>query len=168
MPISFACPCGKDYTVADAFAGKRTKCAACAAPLTVPAPPAADAEAAAFALLADGPDPAASPAGRRAWEADPNAPLPPRPPVAVPKPAAKTDDMKKAMKALAKEERASRLERGGGITVTSGVVFGLLTMLGAAAWFGLGYAAGRIYVYAPILFVIGLVRTVSALAGHEE
>jgi hypothetical protein len=38
MPITFACACGKSYTVADALAGKRTQCPVCQAPLTVPAP----------------------------------------------------------------------------------------------------------------------------------
>src|SRR5947209_2490542 len=38
MPITFACDCGQQFTVADGFAGKRTRCPKCTAPLTVPAP----------------------------------------------------------------------------------------------------------------------------------
>jgi hypothetical protein len=38
MPISFDCPCGKNFTVGDEYAGKRTKCPACGAPLVVPTP----------------------------------------------------------------------------------------------------------------------------------
>jgi hypothetical protein len=38
MPITFACPCGKSFTVADALAGKRTRCPACKSLLTVPEP----------------------------------------------------------------------------------------------------------------------------------
>lgn len=38
MPITFACTCGKSFTVADALAGKRTRCPACNSSLTVPVP----------------------------------------------------------------------------------------------------------------------------------
>lgn len=37
MPITFACKCGKRFTVADSLAGKKTKCPECAAAITVPA-----------------------------------------------------------------------------------------------------------------------------------
>ncbi|QEL14588.1 hypothetical protein [Limnoglobus roseus] len=39
MPIEFACPCGKSYSVDESLAGKRTKCPACKAALVVPTPP---------------------------------------------------------------------------------------------------------------------------------
>jgi hypothetical protein len=38
MPIEFACPCGKAYKVADAHAGKRSKCTSCGLPVVVPSP----------------------------------------------------------------------------------------------------------------------------------
>ncbi len=38
MPIEFACPCGKAFKVADAYAGKRSKCTACGLPVVVPSP----------------------------------------------------------------------------------------------------------------------------------
>src|SRR3954447_11145896 len=38
MPISFACPCGQRFTMADALAGKRSKCPVCKAAVTVPVP----------------------------------------------------------------------------------------------------------------------------------
>lgn len=38
MPIEFACPCGKGFKVADAYAGKRSKCTACGLPVVVPSP----------------------------------------------------------------------------------------------------------------------------------
>lgn len=40
MAITFACGCGKSFSVADELAGKRVKCTACAAVLVVPAAPA--------------------------------------------------------------------------------------------------------------------------------
>src|SRR5687768_15249570 len=57
MSITFGCECGKPFTVADGYAGKRTKCPACGRPLTVPTPAdpeGASAEDEAFRLLADG------------------------------------------------------------------------------------------------------------------
>lgn len=36
MPIEFRCPCTKKFRVADAMAGKRTKCLSCGQSLTVP------------------------------------------------------------------------------------------------------------------------------------
>jgi hypothetical protein len=38
MPITFNCPCGKTLRVPDEHAGRRAKCPACAAVVTVPAP----------------------------------------------------------------------------------------------------------------------------------
>jgi hypothetical protein len=42
-------------------------------------------------------------------------------------------------------------------SINSGMIGGLLMMIIAAVWFGVGYAAGRIFFYPPILFVVGLV-----------
>lgn len=39
MAIQFRCGCGKSYAVAESFAGKRVKCKACSAVLTVPVVP---------------------------------------------------------------------------------------------------------------------------------
>ena len=44
MAIQFQCGCGKSYTVAESFAGKRVKCKACAAVVVVPAQLAAAAD----------------------------------------------------------------------------------------------------------------------------
>lgn len=42
MPITFSCTCGKTLRVPDASAGKRAKCPACAAVVSIPAAPASD------------------------------------------------------------------------------------------------------------------------------
>jgi hypothetical protein len=40
MPIPYSCPhCGKQFTVADQFAGQTGPCAACGQPITIPVPP---------------------------------------------------------------------------------------------------------------------------------
>ncbi|MDG1896849.1 MAG: hypothetical protein P8J37_18240 [Fuerstiella sp.] len=44
-----------------------------------------------------------------------------------------------------------------------GVITGLLTMAGAAAWFLVGLAGGVIFFYPPILFIIGMVTCIKGL-----
>src|SRR3954453_13321013 len=39
MPIAYSCPhCGKQYSVADQYAGQTGPCAACGKPITIPLP----------------------------------------------------------------------------------------------------------------------------------
>ncbi|VTR92193.1 unnamed protein product [Gemmata massiliana] len=62
MPIAFDCACGRHFSVGDAFAGKRTKCPSCNAPLTVPVPETtppepSHAEDEAYRALLESPDP---------------------------------------------------------------------------------------------------------------
>jgi hypothetical protein len=40
-------------------------------------------------------------------------------------------------------------------------------MLGAVVWFALGYAAGRIYVYPPVLFVLGIGAVINGFRGTD-
>jgi hypothetical protein len=94
MPITFDCDCGKQFTVADEFAGKRTKCPACKSALTVPettpTPPAAEEEALsdedkAFRALAEAPDPEPTAAPARASYAPSSFErAPPKPPQSAP------------------------------------------------------------------------------------
>ena len=44
-----------------------------------------------------------------------------------------------------------------------GVITGILTMIGAAAWFFIGLAGGVIFFYPPVLFIIGVVTCVKGL-----
>src|SRR5690242_4808931 len=40
MPIPYSCPhCGKQFSVAEQFAGQTGPCAACGQPITIPLPP---------------------------------------------------------------------------------------------------------------------------------
>jgi hypothetical protein len=52
-------------------------------------------------------------------------------------------------------------------SVNSGVVGGLLMLIIAAIWFGVGYSAGRIFFYPPILAIIGLVSIVKGLLDRD-
>jgi hypothetical protein len=42
---------------------------------------------------------------------------------------------------------------------------GLLMMIGAVVWFVLGWMAGRIFFYPPILFIVGICSLVKGIAG---
>ena len=48
--------------------------------------------------------------------------------------------------------------------IRKGVLGGIIMMAIATIWFVLGYAAGRIFFYSPILFVIGLYAFIKGLA----
>ena len=60
MPITFNCACGKTLRVPDASAGRRAKCPACNAVVTIPAPePEPE-----FEIVEDTPTPAAASASK--------------------------------------------------------------------------------------------------------
>jgi hypothetical protein len=48
------------------------------------------------------------------------------------------------------------------------IATGLLMMLGAAAWFVAGLAADRIFIYPPILFIIGIGTVIKGFMGQSE
>jgi hypothetical protein len=171
MPISFACACGREFAVGVEYAGKRTKCPACGAGMTVPAPAAAPVppkaeseEDAAFRALIDAPDaePSAAPVRREEVSVGAGAARPPAAPTA-PIPAALRGP-KLAARSGKTKERSTRPA----IHISSGVLGGLASMLVAVVWFVLGLSAGIIYFYPPVLFLFGLVSVVRGLLGHSE
>lgn len=166
MPIAFACECGKSFSVGDEHAGKRTKCPKCGAALTVPTPgaPELSDEDKAFAALEDAPDDP-RPASRPASSYDPPA-APVRGPK-IPGAVAQDPPPPKRKRGPKYEAREGGREGYSGITISSTIIYGILMMIGAGVWFGLGYAAGRIYFYPPILFVFGLITTVRGFFGYE-
>lgn len=159
MPIEFACACGKAFKVADAYAGKRSKCTACGQPVVVPVPqpvPAddpTDEDAAARALL-DGDDPEPAPrtggyAGRA--ESPPPRPVSPPPPRPVPTSAASSYTPKSKIEqhpALrAKQDTPTRPKAspnwakvGGGIAMA---VVGVVVLVGALVALGAGVPVQR-------------------------
>lgn len=167
MPIAFACECGKSFSVGDEHAGKRTKCPKCGAALTVPAlaAPEMSDEDKAFAALEDAPD-EPRPAQRPAPSYDPPPPPPARGPK-IPGAVAEEPPPPKRKRGPKYETRDSERSGYSGITISPTIIYGILMMIGAAAWFGLGYSAGRIYFYPPILFVFGLITTVRGFFGYE-
>ena len=68
-----------------------------------------------------------------------------------------------------KSSGSARREHGrSGLSISRGVVTGALMMIGAVVWLVVGLFAGWIFFYPPILFVLGLIRFVTSLLGHEE
>jgi hypothetical protein len=173
MAISFECSCGKQFTVKEEFAGKRTKCPACGAALTVPAS-SSSAEDEAFRLLqasdeSDVSDEPSRPSRPdRGGEVQPGRPEPPPSsptPLTPPRSAPKPPPVKRGPSYQPREEA----DPGGfRISLSPAVAGGLASMAIAAMWFGLGLTADRIYIYPPILFVLGLVAVVKGVLGHPE
>lgn len=52
-------------------------------------------------------------------------------------------------------------------SVNSGMIGGLLMMIIAAVWFGVGYWGGRIFFHPPIQFIIGLFSLLEGLFSRE-
>src|SRR5262249_37356269 len=145
------------------LAGRKVRCPDCKQVLTVPRPQAEEEIEALDLLLADEP-PAARPArrpepddavfDRKQVRRPPPVPPPPvKEPFEPPRPRAR-------------ERKRKRPERsGGGIAVNAEIITGILMMVGAAVWFFLGLAAGFIYFYPPILFVLGIAAVVRGFTG---
>ena len=67
----------------------------------------------------------------------------------------------KAAANVAKRRQQERLEEQEASPGGSGsVAGGILMMVGAIIWFVVGYMAGYIYFYPPILFVLGLISMI--------
>ncbi|MEZ6137788.1 MAG: hypothetical protein R3C53_23115 [Pirellulaceae bacterium] len=79
------------------------------------------------------------------------------------KKAASNRYLAQAHEDLDKERRQSFDAGSGGGIMNSGVVGGLLAMIGAVVWFVAGLSFGVIFFYPPILFIIGFIGLVRGL-----
>lgn len=151
--------CFSNFGVPEKYAGKRVKCPQCGEPMTVEAP-----------ALEPPPRPKKKSApppedefgdssdegfldGVDLGEGDTIKP--------------KKSKTKKRSLALSRERSES------GSTSSSGsngglMLKGVLMMVGAVVWFVIGWQAGFIYFYPPILLVIGLVTFVKGMLGSDE
>jgi hypothetical protein len=175
MPIRVKCACGRSLVIKETLAGKRVKCPACAHVLTVPLPRIDDDEEALNVLLTE-----SSPAKREdRIEAPPPRPsleppsLPRRPPDEPPVPKkptwAKVKQPKRERRGEERREPPRRVvfEEGWFGSVSAGALGGILMMVIAVVWFVVGYAAGRIFFYPPVLFVVGFIAMVRGLSGND-
>ncbi|MFL5338725.1 MAG: hypothetical protein ACJ8F7_01045 [Gemmataceae bacterium] len=160
MPIPLSCSCGKNYRLKDELAGK---CVQCGRFHDLPAA-SSPAFVEDFEVVEDDPPESASPRAVRA-AADVRRAEPPR------RPLPRDDDDDRPVRHRRPRRRRSPRESSGGysgISISPGVIAGLLMVLGAVVWFILGLFFGWIFFYPPILFILGLVRLIMSLMGREE
>ena len=181
MPITFDCACGKTLRVPDQHAGKRVRCPACTGVATVPEPEpmfevVEESNEPMFEVVEKAPPrarPVAKPTvsrdddddedDRRGYGTSKSSRDEDDADEERPKPKKKKPKWKK--RAAAQENQGRSLE---GRVVNGGVAGGLLAMLIAIVWFVVGLVAlDRIFIYPPILFVLGLVAFFKGLAGDE-
>jgi hypothetical protein len=165
MSISVVCEhCGWKADVKDASAGKKGKCPTCGEPVVVPlASEAADLEAAAAAALLQDDEGSAPPPPHSYGPPRMASPYSPnRSPDRAPTSPAKKFEYK------IKSRGDTKRREGNRSGVHPGIWIGLLMMAGAAIWFFVALAAGWIFFYPPILFVVGLVRFLYGLAGRDD
>ena len=159
MAIALTCDCGKNYRLRDGLAGKRVKCPNCGREHDLPAPE-VEADDNNYEVVKN--DRPAKPASQRFGQ----------PPLIFP--TREPDSTSKCFhdEAPARPKRKRRRSRSSssgysGISISPGVIGGILMMVGAVVWFVLGLFFGWVFFYPPILFVLGLIRLVASLMGHE-
>jgi hypothetical protein len=172
MAIRVVCECGRAVRVREELAGRKVRCPACGGSLPVPLPEggAGKDDEALDILLADAPAdrPAARPP-RGEDEAPPPDDAgairepPPRRPARRP---GFTAEEFAAHSRPRPRRRRSAGSGGFGFAINGEIIAGLLMMGGAALWFILGLAAGRIFIYPPILFVLGLLALFRGFKGE--
>jgi hypothetical protein len=170
MSISVTCSCGRALRAKDEAAGKRVRCPGCGNAVEVPVPGAeVEQEALAGLMSSEGeydmappPPPPPSPSA--------SAPMmrPPPPPPVQPKNWGGADVASGGKHAKAARQPRVVFEQGWFGNINSGVLGGLLMIVIAAAWFGLGLMGGRIFFYPPVLAVIGLMSVFKGMAGGDD
>ncbi len=167
MPIPFACPCGRAFRVKDEYAGKKTKCPACAAVLTVPVPPPPTVdEDEAFRLLNEAPLPERT--ARPAWSppaeayADVSARVSSPAPPPAEEPAAPPRPKKKRKRPQRWQSDVPR------ISLSPAVLGGLAALVGGGVFIYLAVEAGRVPIRAVVLAGFGLLAVARGVLGAEE
>jgi hypothetical protein len=181
VPIPLSCLCGKTLRVKEELVGRKVRCPGCREILTVVSP-----EPELVAQAAPAGAPGAVQAGKpRAWDQPrPAAVPPPLPPARAyddedddrprRKKAAYRDDENDAddrdrprrKKAKPRRERSSAWA-GPSIVISPAILSGLFAMLVAVVWFVAGLACDRIFIYPPIMFVLGIASVFRGLRGEE-
>ncbi len=164
MPISVTCACGKSVRAKDELAGRKVRCPGCRGILTIPQPPPAADEEAVELFLAD--PPPTRPQPRRTPPPLASAVRAAALPAVIPVDEEPDDPPEPPQKRRSKS-RKRRSERSGfSVAVHPEIITGILMMVGAAVWFFLGLAANRIFIYPPILFVLGIAAVVRGFTGN--
>jgi hypothetical protein len=186
MPIAVTCECGRAMRVKDELAGRKVRCPACAAVLTVSQPDTPkDAEEEALRLLMEASDEPAAPAGpvtdapAAATDSISRPPKPGPPPRREPPPPEWTWK-KKDVPAPPKPARKSRGGSGGGlfnnVNPNYGVMWTGVLMIGGSLALGLvnlvifliGYIWPYLIAATVILFFAGLGTIFKGLMGRSD
>jgi hypothetical protein len=194
MPIKLDCPCGKQFRVRDEDAGKKVRCPACqvltripstavvpavpppvpvparAAPAPPPPPPPPASKRQTeddnpFAHLTDAPSP---PRGRGAQDYDEDHDHDDRRRERRGASGLEADDLLRKRNLEKRPGDGNSSDGSGFGGINAGVGGGILMMLIAVVWFVVGLAAGIIFFYPPILFILGLVAFFKGLAGGDK
>jgi hypothetical protein len=193
MPIQVACDCGKKLRVKDESAGKKIRCPGCQEILSVPAPDLVepDEDDVSAAVTSEPPKPA--PRSKRKSDPDDeeSTAVTANAPKTTPWDKKRTDDdeededepprsrkrrddeededdedrprRRKKKRRRDKEDAASSSQAGPYASIGGGV----LMMIGATVWCIAGLAFDRIFIYPPILFVIGIIAVVRGAMTRE-
>ncbi len=166
MAISFRCPCGQPLEVDEIYAGKQAQCPACNAVVAVPNPaqsPPAAPRVAKRATLVPPPPASLDPRSRRN-DADDETDRKFR--------RRHRDEDEEDEDEEEDEERPRRRRRIPERTHkfwNNSVRGGLIAMVIAVLWFGIGLYFDWIAFYPPILFIIGLIGFIRGIiSGRDE
>jgi len=171
MPSTLTCSCGRVLRVKDGLAGKKARCPACSAIIVIPVDEPANVdpvnvEDAASGLLLDD---SAEERGVRPISRDPEHDDPVDRPLYKPPAREGRPEVKRPR--LDRDRRPSgprvAFEPGWFGSSNAGMVGGVLMMVIAVVWFFVGLAAGWIFIYPPILFVVGIVAFVKGLVSRR-
>jgi hypothetical protein len=176
VPILVNCDCGKALRAKEELAGKKVRCPACSKVMKLPIPEATLEDDAASMLLADldpsEKKPAVNYSTSYRGEKQVPPPLPPTRAISAkptPLPPPRLEAKKKKMTRGKKREGYSGIafEKGWFGDVNSGAIGGILMMVIAVVWFVLGWLGGVLFIYPPILFVLGFIAFIKGLFGGD-
>ncbi len=174
MTLSFRCGCGQPLEVDAEYAGQQVECPTCQKVVTAPAAAAVAAPAIAKRVVRN-PAPAADaayevvdaptkPGSRSRRDADDDDDPPP---VGRPRRTKRSEVELDEMRYLDPPKRSPWFETEKRV-LRNGVGGGAVAMAIAVVWFFAGLAAGRIFFYPPILFLVGLAAVVMAMRSRGE
>lgn len=151
MPISVTCPCGRAYRVGDEHAGKNIRCRQCSNVLPVPLPEAQE--------VPEEMEPTSQRMGITTEK--PKFRLGPPPDEAPPAPPK-----------VKRRRRRRRRDDGGSflpISISPGIILGLVMILGGITWLVLGLMVGVLFYWGPpVLVVGGAIRFFRSLTGGDD
>lgn len=165
MPIPVDCTCGREFKVKAELGGKKIRCPDCKTVLTVPVLAAED------ELETIEVDSSAPPTVAESPRKPEKVKAPRLPDEYAPSRTRADYDSAAKMKEPNKPRRSRTSKSAGSwrpaISVNPSIVTGSLMMIGAVVWFLLGLAANTIFIYPPIMFVLGIAAVFRGFRGQD-